>query len=302
MMHDEHFPDPRIEALMTPALNDHKPGRRSKTKKSPTHSANDPVWHAIRHEVARDVEHESMLGSFLHATILNHETLEDALSFHLASKLGCHSLSEMVIREVFDEALESSPPIGKAIRADLRAVRERDPASTSFSHPFLYFKGFHALQSYRVAHWLWQQDRRSLALFLQNRISQVFAVDIHPAARIGQGILIDHGTGVVIGETAVVEDDVSMLHDVTLGGTGKEMGDRHPKVRKGVLIGTGAKILGNVEIGAGAKIGAGSVVLTSVKPHCTVAGVPARVVGKPCEHDPALTMDHRLSPDAGSGI
>lgn len=179
---------------------------------------------------------------------------------------------------------------------------KRDPASTSYSHPFLYFKGFQAPQSYRVAHWLWTRDRRSLALFLQNRVSQVFAVDIHPAARIGQGILIDHGTGVVIGETAVVENDVSMLHDVTLGGTGKETGDRHPKVRAGVLIGTGAKILGNVEIGTGAKIGAGSVVLTSVKPHCTVAGVPAKVVGKPCEHDPALTMDHRLPPDAGGGI
>ena len=206
---------------------------------------------------------ESILASFLHATILKHDTLEDALSFHLAGKLGGPSLSEMLIREVIDEALSSSPQIGEAIRADLRAVRKHDPASTSYSHPFLYFKGFQALQSYRVGHWLWTQDRRSLALFLQNRISQVFAVDIHPAARIGQGILIDHGTGVVIGETAVVENDVSMLHDVTLGGTGKETGDRHPKVREGVLIGAGAKILGNVEIGTWAKIGAGSVVLTS---------------------------------------
>src|SRR5580692_4803482 len=224
------------------------------------------------------VDSESILASFLYATILRHDTLEDALSFHLAGKLGGPSLSEMLIREVIDEAL-----------------------SSSHSHPFLYFKGFQALQSYRVGHWLWTQDRRSLALFLQNRISQVFAVDIHPAARIGQGILIDHGTGVVIGETAVVENDVSMLHDVTLGGTGKETGDRHPKVREGVLIGAGAKILGNVEIGAWAKIGAGSVVLTNVKPHCTVAGVPARVVGK-CEQEPSLTMDHRLPQDGGSGI
>ncbi|HEV3301635.1 MAG TPA: serine O-acetyltransferase [Planctomycetaceae bacterium] len=286
---------------MGPVASDHRQDKR--TKKLPrAHRADDPVWLAIREEVNREVDRESILASFLYATILRHDTLEDALSFHLAGKLGGPSLSEMLIREVIDEALSSSPQIGEAIRADLRAVRERDPASTSYSHPFLYFKGFQALQSYRVGHWLWTQDRRSLALFLQNRISQVFAVDIHPAARIGQGILIDHGTGVVIGETAVVENDVSMLHDVTLGGTGKETGDRHPKVRVGVLIGAGAKILGNVEIGTGAKIGAGSVVLTSVKPHCTVAGVPAKVVGKPCDHDPALTMDHRLLPDSGSGI
>jgi serine O-acetyltransferase len=286
---------------MGPVASDHRQDKRAK-KLPRAHRVDDPVWQAIREEVNREVDRESILASFLYATILRHDTLEDALSFHLAGKLGGPSLSEMLIREVIDEALSSSPQIGEAIRADLRAVRERDPASTSYSHPFLYFKGFQALQSYRVGHWLWTQDRRSLALFLQNRISQVFAVDIHPAARIGQGILIDHGTGVVIGETAVVENDVSMLHDVTLGGTGKETGDRHPKVRVGVLIGAGAKILGNVEIGTGAKIGAGSVVLTSVKPHCTVAGVPAKVVGKPCDHDPALTMDHRLLPDSGSGI
>jgi serine O-acetyltransferase len=286
---------------MGPVASEHSPSKRAK-RRPPAQLADDPVWQAIREEVAREVDRESILASFLYATILKHDTLEDALSFHLAGKLGGPSLSEMLIREVIDEAFVASPQISEAIRADLRAVRERDPASTSYSHPFLYFKGFQALQSYRVAHWLWTRDRRSLALFLQNRISQVFAVDIHPAARIGQGILIDHGTGVVIGETAVVENDVSMLHDVTLGGTGKETGDRHPKVRAGVLIGTGAKILGNVEIGTGAKIGAGSVVLTSVKPHCTVAGVPAKVVGKPCEDDPALTMDHRLPPDAGGGI
>jgi serine O-acetyltransferase len=286
---------------MGPVASEHSPSKRAK-RRPPAQLADDPVWQAIREEVAREVDRESILASFLYATILKHDTLEDALSFHLAGKLGGPSLSEMLIREVIDEAFAASPQISEAIRADLRAVRERDPASTSYSHPFLYFKGFQALQSYRVAHWLWTRDRRSLALFLQNRVSQVFAVDIHPAARIGQGILIDHGTGVVIGETAVVENDVSMLHDVTLGGTGKENGDRHPKVRAGVLIGTGAKILGNVEIGTGAKIGAGSVVLTSVKPHCTVAGVPAKVVGKPCEDDPALTMDHRLPPDAGGGI
>ena len=272
--------------------------RESNDAKSP----GDPVWESIRNEVRREVELEPILASFLHATILNHSRLEDALSFHLAGKLGGPSLPEMSIREVIDEALAASPEIGESIRADLRAVKERDAATDTFSQPFLYFKGFQALQCYRIAHWLWTQRRTSLALFLQNRISQVFAADIHPAARIGRGILVDHGTGVVIGETAVVENDVSMLHEVTLGGTGKETGDRHPKVRECVLIGAGAKILGNVEIGTGAKIGAGSVVLDNVPPHCTAAGVPARIVGRPKEAEPALTMNHRLLDNSGAGI
>lgn len=262
----------------------------------------DPVWESIRDEVAREVEREPILASFLHATILRHRRLEEALSFHLAEKLGGPSLAEMLVREVIDEALAASPDIAESVRADLRAVKERDPATETFSQPFLYFKGFQALQSYRIAHWLWEHHHKSLALFLQNRISQVFAVDIHPAARIGHGILIDHGTGVVIGETTVVENDVSMLHEVTLGGTGKETGDRHPKVREGVLIGAGAKILGNVEIGKGAKVGAGSVVLDNVPPHCTVAGVPARIVGCPQEAEPAFSMNHRLPQNPGAGI
>lgn len=273
--------------------------RRNSTR---TGITGDRVWQLIRDDVTREVEREPILASFLHVTILNHDSLEDALSFHLASKLGGPSLPDMLVREVYDEAFAASPEIGEAIRADLCAIRERDPATKNCSHPFLHYKGFHALQSYRVAHWLWEQQRTSLALFLQNRISQVFAVDIHPAARIGRGVLIDHGTSVVIGETAVVENDVSMLHEVTLGGTGKECGDRHPKVREGVLIGAGAKILGNVEIGAGAKIGAGSVVLEAVPPHCTVAGVPARIVGRPKDSEPARTMDHRLAENHGSGI
>jgi serine O-acetyltransferase len=279
---------------------DHRAGRRSGPNDA--EPSVDPVWEAIRKEVTREVELEPILASYLHATILKHNRLEDALSFHLAGKLGGPNLADMTIREVIDEALAASPEIGESIRADLRAVKERDPATDTFSQPFLNFKGFQALQSYRISHWLWTQGRKSLALFLQNRISQVFAADIHPAARIGRGILIDHGTGVVIGETAVVENDVSMLHEVTLGGTGKETGDRHPKVREGVLIGTGAKILGNVEIGAGAKIGAGSVVLSDVPPHCTAAGVPARIVGRPQEAEPALTMNHRLPDNQGAGI
>jgi serine O-acetyltransferase len=267
-------------------------------------AAADPIWAAIRREVLDEVAREPILGSFLHATILNHARLEDALSFHLAGKLASQNLPSMLVRELIDEALDADGEIGQSVRADLKAVRERDPASHGCSQPFLYFKGFQALQSYRVAHWLWQQGRHGLALHLQSRISEVFGVDIHPAARLGRGILIDHGTSVVIGETSVVEDDVSMLHEVTLGGTGKETGDRHPKVRRGVLIGAGAKVLGNVEIGQGAKVGAGSVVLDDVPPHHTVAGVPARIVGRPEEAEPSLAMDQTF-PDAqaeGSGI
>ena len=257
-------------------------------------AALDPLWQSIREEVARDVEREPVLASFLYATVLNHKSLEDALGFLLAGKLECAVLPAMLVRELIADAVEASPGIGQSIRADIRAIRERDPAAKRFSEPFLYFKGFHALQTHRVAHWLWQQDRQALALFLQNRSSEVFAVDIHPAARIGNGILIDHATGVVVGETAVIEDNVSILHEVTLGGTGNADGDRHPKVRHGVLIGAGAKILGNVEVGRGAKVGAGSVVLEDVPPHCTVAGVPARIVGCPEVDEPALAMDHRL--------
>lgn len=261
----------------------------------------DPVWSVIRTEVRAQAECEPILASFLHATILNHERLEDALSFHLASKLATTGLSAMLVRELIDDVFAGEPAIGEAIRADLQAVRERDPAAGGYSQPFLYFKGFHALQSYRVAHALWRSGRRGLAVHLQSRISEVFGVDIHPAARIGKGIMIDHGTSVVIGETAVVEDNVSMLHEVTLGGTGKQVGDRHPKVRHGVLIGAGAKILGNVEIGPGAKIGAGSVVLDHVPPHRTVAGVPARIVGRPDVDQPALEMDQQFPHAHGEG-
>jgi serine O-acetyltransferase len=254
----------------------------------------DAVWQTIRAEVAKEADHEPILASFLHATVLQHKSLDDVLGYHLAGKLAGASLSAMLIREVFDEALHACPEMGQAARVDLEAFRDRDPASATFSVPLLYFKGFHALQAYRVAHWLWEQGRQQMALFLQNRISEVFGIDVHPAARIGQGVFIDHGTGVVIGETAVVEDNVSMLHEVTLGGTGKQSGDRHPKVRRGVLIGAGAKILGNVEIGQGSKVAAGSVVLDNVPPRSTVAGVPARVVGRAKVAEPARDMDQQL--------
>lgn len=254
----------------------------------------DPIWQSIREELFAAVKAEPMLASFFHATVLNHNSLEDALSFHLASKIGSPTIHTMAIREVIDEALAADSAIGAAVRSDLRAVVERDPACPGFATPLLYFKGFQALQSYRIAHWLWGQGRRHLALHLQSRISEVYHVDIHPAARIGKAILIDHATGIVIGETAVVEDNVSMLHAVTLGGTGNETGDRHPKIRRGVLLGAGAKVLGNVEVGEGAKVAAGSVVLDDVRAHCTVAGVPAVHVGCPDSDQPALDMDQRI--------
>jgi len=239
----------------------------------------DPVWSAMRaqaEELARD---EASFGSFAHAIILKHDRLEDALSYHLAKKLGTDDLSPMLVREIFDEALKAEPSIGDSVRADLSATFERDPACHSYAQAFLFFKGFQALQCYRIAHWQWNAGRQWLAWFIQSRVSELFSVDIHPAARIGKGILMDHATGVVIGETAVVEDDVSMLHGVTLGGTGKEKGDRHPKIRRGVLLSVGAKVLGNIEVGEYSRVGAGSLVLKPVPPHCTVAGIPAKVIG-----------------------
>lgn len=255
----------------------------------------DPIWQSILEEVGEAVRREPMLASFLHATVLNHDTLEDALGFHLAGMLGGPAIHSMSVREVIAQAFAADPDIGRATRADLQAVRERDPACRTFNQTLLYYKGFHALQAYRIAHWLWGVGRQALALYLQSRMSQVFAVDIHPAARIGRGILIDHATGIVIGETAVIEDEVSLLHEVTLGGTGKQAGDRHPKVRRGVLIGAGAKILGNIEVGEGAKVAAGSVVLRDVPPHTSVAGVPAREIGRVKSASPSLEMDQMLN-------
>ena len=256
--------------------------------------ANDEIWERVRAEATADAQCEPMLASFIYSIILNHTSLEDALSFQLAGKLESHTLTAVSLRDLIDEAFYNDPAIGEAIRADMVAVCERDAACDKYSTPLLYFKGYQAIQAYRVAHYFWKHNRHDLALFLQSRISEVFAVDIHPAARIGQGILMDHATGIVIGETAVVEDNVSMLHEVTLGGTGKQTGDRHPKVRKGVLIAAGAKILGNVVIGEGAKVGGGAVVLEDVPPHTTVVGVPAKPVCHTRSEVPALDMDHRI--------
>ncbi len=257
--------------------------------------AGDMVWESIRTEVSEDAKNEPMLASFLYSVVLNHKRMEDALSFQLASKLGSTTLPEVSLRDLIDEAFASDPAIGEAFRADIRAVRNRDPACRTYSKPLLYFKGYQAIQAHRVAHYYWGQGREPLALFMQSRISEVFAVDIHPAAQLGQGLLIDHATGIVVGETATIGDNVSLLHHVTLGGTGKEVGDRHPKIGKGVLISVGASVLGNVHVGEGAKIAAHAVVLTDVPPHSTFAGVPACMVGHPRADQPALEMDHSIN-------
>lgn len=210
----------------------------------------DPVWQRIRDEAAEIASREPALASFIFATILHHDSLEQAIAQRIVDRLEHPSLAGELIRQAYDELFHDEPSIGEVFRADIAAVSERDPATSRFIEPVLYFKGFHALQTYRLAHFLWKRGRQDFALYLQSRSSAVFGVDIHPNARIGRGIFIDHATGVVVGMTSVIDDDVSMLHGVTLGGTGKERGDRHPKIRRGVLIGAGAKILGNIEVGA----------------------------------------------------
>lgn len=240
----------------------------------------DDLWPVMREEAQYKAKEEPILGSYFHATILNHKSFADALSFRLASKLDNPMLPTMLIRDVIAEAADANNDILSAAEIDIIANFTRDPACRDLSSAFLFFKGYHALQAHRIAHWLWNQNRHTLAQFFQNQISVTLGVDIHPAARIGSGIMFDHATGIVIGETAVVEDDVSVLHSVTLGGTGKSDGDRHPKIRKGVLLSAGCKILGNLEIGENAKVAAGSVVLEDVPANVTVAGVPARIVGQ----------------------
>lgn len=253
------------------------------------------IWQKIIKEAREQSEQEPMLASFYHATIIKHDGLSSALSYILANKLNTASMPAMAVREVVEEAFASEPSITQSAACDICATVSRDPAVAMYSMPLLYLKGFHALQGYRVAHWLWSQGRIALATYFQNQISVACQVDIHPAARIGRGIMLDHATGIVIGETAVVENDVSILQDVTLGGTGKECGDRHPKIREGVMIGAGAKILGNIEVGIGAKIASCSVVLQPVPAHTTVAGVPAKIVGRPQTEKPSLDMDQRFN-------
>ena len=253
------------------------------------------LWASIKKEITELLMEEPDLGNYLSKRILAHEDLGSAISSLLSEKLAADDMPAQTLKGVFDEAIRCDLDIIKNTTRDLLAIRERDPAVNCYSTAILYFKGFQALQAYRIAHWLWQQDRRGMARYLQSRISEIFAVDIHPAARIGAGILLDHATGIVIGETSVLDDNISILQGVTLGGTGKESGDRHPKIKTGVLIGAGANVLGNVVIGEGAWIGAGSVVLEDVEAHTTVVGVPAKLVGRPRADQPALEMEHYLS-------
>jgi serine O-acetyltransferase len=250
----------------------------------------DAHWGEIRHEASEIVAREPALKALLHETVLDRKSFAECLTYRLSRKLVNHATSVHVLHDVFIAAFLHEPMILQQVASDMNAVCERDPACPDALTPLLYFKGFQALVCYRVAHHLWQHERNELALYLQSLISETFSVDIHPAAQIGCGILLDHATGFVAGETTVIENNVSILHAVTLGGTGKERGDRHPKVRSGVLLGAGAKILGNVEIGEGAKVGAGSVVLKDVPPHTSVAGVPAQVIGKTRDVSPALGM------------
>ena len=259
----------------------------------------DPVWARIRSEAEEIVRREPELATFIISTVLNHDRLEAAVVHRICERLDRPDISGELIRQVFEDALEQEPAIGDAFRADIVATVDRDPATDRFIEPVLYFKGFHAVQTHRLAHWLWRQGRKDFAFYLQSRSSAAFQTDIHPAVRIGRGIFLDHATGLVVGETAVIEDDVSMLQDVTLGGTGKEHGDRHPKIGRGVMIGAGAKILGNIEIGHCARVAAGSVVLKPVPNNTTVAGVPAKVVGEAGCPEPSRTMD-QLFQDAGS--
>lgn len=252
----------------------------------------DPIWAEVKKQAEAIVASEPAIASFVYATILNHDRLEDAIVHRVAQRLDNSVVSAEVIRLAFKEALAENPELGEIMRCDIAAVYDRDPACDRHIEPVLYFKGFHAIQAHRLAHWLWTKGRRDFALYLQARSSAIFQTDISPAVPMGCGIFLDHATGLVIGRTSVIEDDVSILQDVTLGGTGKESGDRHPKIRHGVLIGAGAKILGNIEIGEGAKVAAGSVVLHAVAPYTTVAGVPAKVVGKAEGHtEAARVMD-----------
>lgn len=254
----------------------------------------DPVWSTIRAEAEQVATDEPLMASLVHSGILHHGSLERALSFRIAQKLASPEMSDLILREIVDEAYHWDPQLGVAARADILAVFDRDPACHRYLQPLLFFKGFQALQCYRIGHWLLEERRKDMAYFIQMRTSEVFGVDIHPAARMGHGIMIDHAHSIVIGETAVVGNNVSMLHSVTLGGTGKEDGDRHPKIGDGVLIGAGAAVLGNIRIGHCSRIAAGSVVLEEVPPCKTVAGVPAHIVGEAGCAEPSKNMDHLI--------
>jgi len=261
----------------------------------------DPIWAEIRADAEAVVSSEPALGGFVFSTILSHDRLEDAVCHRLAQRLNHSDVDAGVISTMFDDVLEATPELSRMFRADLAAVYDRDPACNRYLEPLLYFKGFHALVTHRFAHALWKAGRRDFALYLQSQSSRIFAVDIHPAARIGMGIMLDHATGIVVGETAAIGDYCSILHSVTLGGSGKETGDRHPKIGSNVMIGAGAKVLGNISVGDCSRIAAGSVVLKDVPRNTTVAGVPAREIGPAGCPEPARSMDQRVDPDDCGG-
>ena len=286
-----------LVAVSVEHLNWSEVGETTMPEIKPKVSSVDPVWQRVRHEASDAVRTEPLLGGLVHSSLLHHASLERALAYRFSMKLASIEMSEQILREIADEAYSDEAFIGKAARADVMAVFDRDPACHRFIQPILFFKGFQAIQAHRVGHWLWTMNRFDLAYFVQMRVSEVFGVDIHPAAKIGMGIMIDHAHSIVIGETAVVGDNVSMLHSVTLGGTGKEDGDRHPKIGDGVMIGAGAKVLGNIVVGRCSRIAAGSVVLQDVPHNKTVAGVPARVIGEAGCSQPSVTMDQLIDND-----
>lgn len=255
----------------------------------------DPIWDTLRQEAKIAAEREPLLAAFLYSTVLNHRSLEECVIYRICERLDHPDLQATLLRQTFEEMLEDWPEWSTIVRVDIQAVYDRDPACLRFLEPVLYFKGFHAIQTHRLAHWLLKHGRRDLALYLQSRASSIFQTDINPAAHVGRGIFLDHATGLVVGETARIGDNVSILHGVTLGGTGKEGADRHPKIGDGVLIGAGAKVLGNIQVGNCSRVAAGSVVLKPVPPCSTVAGVPARVVGEAGCAEPARSMDQMLA-------
>jgi serine O-acetyltransferase len=257
--------------------------------------SDDALWDHIRKEAETVLEHEPLLTTLVLTTILNCSSFEEAVGKRVAGRLGNSAVSADLLADAFARAVDANPDIAAALRADIIAVVERDPASSRLIEPFLYFKGFHAIETHRLAHALWLKGQTDLALYLQSRSSDVFQTDIHPAVPFGRGIFLDHATGFVVGGTATIDDNVSILQNVTLGGTGKETGDRHPKIRSGVMIGAGAKILGNIEIGSCARIAAGSVVLHAVPANTTVAGVPAKIVGTAGCAEPSRDMNQLLS-------
>lgn len=254
----------------------------------------DPIWASVRAEAEQAIRDEPALGGFVFATVLSHDRLEGAVCHRLAQRLNHADVDAHLISQMFEQVLAATPELGRAFRADLAAVYDRDPACTRYIEPLLYFKGFHALVTHRFAHSLYKSGRRDFALYLQSQSSRIFGVDIHPAAKVGVGIMFDHGTGIVVGETATIGDNCSLLHSVTLGGTGKAGGDRHPKIGESVMIGAGAKVLGNVTVGKCCRIAAGSVVLADVPPNTTVAGVPAKAIGPAGCPEPARNMDQHL--------